>query len=367
MANKKDRIMDLMRRGIITEEEALELLEKNGTAPKGGNSGDEESTQFTYTDKEGYVNHNVDFPDAMKNVAESLLTKGKEIFQGVSKAVDDNIDFSNGFPKVKSTSHTVEKDIEEDFQRLNLDMKRGKVLILPGEKAHAKVEYKIYGAVDEGNIAAYVAEKTKFEVVDGTLEFSASGRIAADIELYLPEKEYDNFEINAPHAELKVKKVSVKEMSIGLINGGAELSEVTSDKIKIDNKNGEIKVLEGQTDRLDLNGVNGNIRITTAFNSADVSLVNGNILLTEKAGTARQLNMKNVNGDIKVSVPEKLGLVGHVRTIFGGYKTRLNLDTPFEAGRNGAALVRQGEDTLTFEFETKSGTIWLKDTTQEED
>lgn len=28
MANKKDRIMDLMRRGIITEDEALELLEK---------------------------------------------------------------------------------------------------------------------------------------------------------------------------------------------------------------------------------------------------------------------------------------------------------------------------------------------------
>lgn len=31
MANKKDRIMDLMRRGIITEDEALELLEKNGS------------------------------------------------------------------------------------------------------------------------------------------------------------------------------------------------------------------------------------------------------------------------------------------------------------------------------------------------
>ena len=30
--------------------------------------------------------------------------------------------------------------------------------------------------------------------------------------------------------------------------------------------------------------------------------------------------------------------------------------------RNGAAIVRQGAESLTFEFETKSGTIWLKDT-----
>lgn len=36
----------------------------------------------------------------MKNVAESLFARGKEIFQGVAKSVDDNIDFSKGFPKL---------------------------------------------------------------------------------------------------------------------------------------------------------------------------------------------------------------------------------------------------------------------------
>ena len=56
MANKKDRIMDLMRRGIITEDEALELLEKNGSVNGEASDDKTENKEFTYTDKEGYVN-----------------------------------------------------------------------------------------------------------------------------------------------------------------------------------------------------------------------------------------------------------------------------------------------------------------------
>lgn len=164
MANKKDRIMDLMRRGIITEDEALELLEKNGSVDSETSDEKTDSKEFSYTDKEGYVNHDVDFPDAMKNVAESLFARGKEIFQGVAKSVDDNIDFSKGFPKVKSTSHIVEKDIEEDFKKIDLNLKSGKVSILPGENAHVKVEYKVYGAVEDGNVELISLKKLNLKL-----------------------------------------------------------------------------------------------------------------------------------------------------------------------------------------------------------
>jgi DUF4097 and DUF4098 domain-containing protein YvlB len=241
------------------------------------------------------------------------------------------------------------------------------VTVLPGENAHVKADYKIYGSVDEGNVEAYVAEKTTLEVVDGTLEFVVGGRISAEITLYLPEQVFEKIELNTVHAELKVEKIDVRELNVVQVNGTAEVIGVTADKLDLSNKNGEIKVLDGKISDMVVNGVNGNIRVTTAFEAADVALVNGNILLTETAGAARKLNVRNVNGDIKVSVPEALGLVGHVRTIFGGYKTRLKLDNPFEGGRNGAAVVRQGTDTLTFELETKSGTIWLKDVEKTEE
>ena len=46
MANKKDRIMDLMRRGIITEDEALELLEKNGSV--NGEASDDKTENISF-------------------------------------------------------------------------------------------------------------------------------------------------------------------------------------------------------------------------------------------------------------------------------------------------------------------------------
>ncbi|WP_251423182.1 MULTISPECIES: DUF4097 family beta strand repeat-containing protein [Lactococcus] len=359
--NKKDRIMDLMRRGIISEDEALELLDKSSPVTEEGAA--ESKEKFKYTDKDGFVNHEVDFMDSFKGIMDQIVSKGKVVFKDASKAIDDNIDFSKGFPKVKSIVKTVEKDIEGDFDSINLAIKTGKIAVYPGENAHVKAEYKIYGAVAPEKIDEYLAEKTQLEVVDGVLEITASDslRIALNLELYLPEKTYETFDFKFVHGDIKVEKVAAAKVKIDQVNGDVELSETLNKEVDVTLKNGEIKVLDGSTDVLKLNSANGNIRVTSAFEDGNVNLVNGNILLTQTQDKARKLIVKNVNGDVKLSVPEYLGLVGHVRTVFGGYKTRLNLDNPFEASRNGAAVVRTGAETLTFELETKSGTIWLKD------
>ena len=71
--------------------------------------------------------------------------------------------------------------------------------------------------------------------------------------------------------------------------------------------------------------------------------------------------MKNVNGDVKISVPENIGVVGYVKTIFGKYKTRIALDNPLEITKNGAALIRTATNSLTLDIATNTGSIWLKD------
>lgn len=373
MADNKDRILDLMRRGIISEDEAVELLEKGEysiTDETSEAAADKIHFNFDfrdgkkkmdYTGAEGYTEHDVDFADAMKYTFGSLFEKGREVFKGVAKSVDDNIDFGNGFPKVKSVSKEVEKDIDGEFNTIAVDIKGGKLSVKPGQNTHLKAKYEIYGAIENNDVDAYLEDKTKAEVNDGVLTVSSTGRIKADMELYLPEKTYEKVALNILHGETKVEKLTATELEVSQLNGDIEISQATSDKLVVSLKNGEIKVVDGKTKDMAVDSINGNVRVTNDFEIANLNLVNGNVLVTESSDTARQLNVKNVNGDIKVSIPETLGLVGHIRTIFGGYKTRLKLDNPFEAGRNGAAVVRTCENSLTFELETKSGTIWLKD------
>ncbi|GBG96985.1 DUF4097 family beta strand repeat-containing protein [Lactococcus termiticola] len=371
MANKKDRIMDLMRRGIISEDEALELLEsqKEEKASESKENQRDKKESFSYQDKEGYTNHDIDFPDAFKSVISQIADGAKDLFKGISKAVDENIDFANGFPKVKSISKTIEKDIEGDFDAVNIALTAGKLSVQPGDNAHVKVDYKVYGAVENGDVDSYLAEKSKLEVIDEVLEITteAPGRISADVALYLPEKTYKDIAVKLTHGDSSFSKTEAEKLSLSIVNGQIELKETQTSELFVSNKNGDIRIEDGRADELKLSLVNGDIRVTSAFGRGDISLVNGDILLTQDSNSPRELNVKSVNGDIKLSVPEDLGLVGHVKTIFGGYKTRLKLDSPFEAGRNGAALVRNSEQSLTFEIETKSGTIWLKDNESKEE
>lgn len=339
MAGKKERIMDLLRRGVITEEEALELLEKAGESTDGVKSG------FAYTDKDGYTNHDVDFADAMKNTFNMVTDKLSDAFHGISKTVNDNVDFGNGFPKVKRTQKMVEKDIEGDFDSIKLAATSGKVLVQYGENAHVKVKYTIYGAIENDDIDKFLLENTTLDVEDDELVIKTVKRVGIDLILYLPEKKYDSI-------DLKVA------------NGIVNVEKLIADTLKIAVKHGEITVLKSNASDLVLELINGTIKFDGNFKDSDISLVNGNILLTQGTTIARNLTVKNVNGDVKLAIPETLGLVGHVKTTFGSYKTRLRLDNPLETGRNGAAVVRKGDETLTFELETKSGTIWMKDTTQ---
>ncbi|MBB5887508.1 DUF4097 family beta strand repeat-containing protein [Lactovum miscens] len=335
MADKKERILDLMRKGIITNDEAIELLEKADISSEDIKS--EENKNF---DKEGFESHKQDTGESIKNTFNQAADKIVEAFKGLSKTVDDNVDFSNGWPKVKTQDKTVEFDIAESFHSVRLDVKAGKVVISSGDNAHIKVDYKVFGPTSD--FEAYISENTKVEVLDEVLNIFANGRVAADVNLYLPRKEYE-------------------ELKFVLLNGKVDIDNLTAKDIVVSSKNGELLLNNTTSEKLSLDLINGDIKFDGSFVEASAGLTNGSVRITQRDRRAKSLNVKNINGDIKLSVPETLALTGRVKTVFGGYKTRLRLDQPFESGKNGATVVRSGSDNLTFDMEIKSGTIWLKD------
>ena len=153
----------------------------------------------------------------------------------------------------------------------------------------------------------------------------------------------------------------LKMAKLDVVNGTMVLEDLIADDLKIKKVNGDLTVQRCNLDAIKVKSVNGEVRVISNFETADITNVNGEILVTETSLDGENLKVKNVNGDIKISVPENIGLVGYIKTTFGSYKTRVNLDTPLEITKNGAALVRKAVNSLTLDISTNTGNIWLKD------
>ena len=123
MNNQKERIMDLMRKGIITESEAIELLEKAGLNQETV-SGDETGQK---TDKDGYQTESSEAVKQFVNQAGSLV---KSLFQSAKKSVDNNVDFSNGFPSLKYVSKSDFKAFEGDIKDITVSATSGDVTVI---------------------------------------------------------------------------------------------------------------------------------------------------------------------------------------------------------------------------------------------
>ena len=342
MSNQKERILDLMRKGIITENEAIELLEKSGLSGDAGQETFEGDETSQARDKDGYQ---TDSSEAFKQFMNQAGSFMKNMLHSAKKSVNDNVDFSNGFPSLKYLSKSDFKAFEGPINNLTVTATTGDVTVKTKDvkKTIVEVSYKVYGGISEALLDEFIQDNVSIELQqDELLVAVKSKRIVVDVTITLP--------LNA----LKTAKLDV-------VNGTMILEELTADELKIKKVNGDLTIQRCHLGALYVKSVNGEVRVVANFETADITNVNGEILVTTTSLDGENLKVKNVNGDVKISVPENIGLVGYIKTTFGSYKTRVELDTPLEITKNGAALVRKAVNSLTLDISTNTGSIWLKD------
>lgn len=342
MSNQKERILDLMRKGIITENEAIELLEKSGLSGDASQETFEDDETSQARDKDGYQ---TDSSEAFKQFMNQAGSFMKNMLHSAKKSVNDNVDFSNGFPSLKYLSKSDFKAFEGPISNLTVTATTGDVTVKTKDvkKTIVEVSYKVYGGISEALLDEFIQDNVSIELQqDELLVAVKSKRIVVDVTITLP--------LN-----------SLKTAKLDVVNGTMILEELTADELNIKKVNGDLTIQRCHLGALYVKSVNGEVRVVANFETADITNVNGEILVTTTSLDGENLKVKNVNGDIKISVPENIGLVGYIKTTFGSYKTRVDLDTPLEITKNGAALVRKAVNSLTLDISTNTGSIWLKD------
>ena len=298
----------------------------------------------------------------------------KKTFNSFSDTMNDNVEWKDIKMKVPGVATT---KFEHEFNYPNpqaslIDVKvaNGTVVFKTWEQEDVKVEAKIklYGKMAGDSPMEAFLERSDIDVDDETISFQVPNkRVKADLTFYLPKRTYDHVSVKLLNGNVLVEELTAKDVYTKSTNGTITFKKIDATMLEIEGVNGEIKVLEGTILDNIIETVNGDVSISAAPESLSVSLINGDIRITAKEKTLRRVEASSANGNIKLALPNDLGVEGQVKTNLGSINSRLTdievVREKKDRGNQQLHFRRVLEESMAqINASTTTGSIFLKDT-----
>lgn len=298
----------------------------------------------------------------------------KKTFNSFSDTMNDNVEWKDIKMKVPGVATT---KFEHEFNYPNpqaslIDVKvaNGTVVFKTWDQEDVKVEAKIklYGKMAGDSPMEAFLERSDIDVDDETISFQVPNkRVKADLTFYLPKRTYDHVSVKLLNGNVLVEELTAKDVYTKSTNGTITFKKIDATMLEIEGVNGEIKVLEGTILDNIIETVNGDVSISAAPESLSVSLINGDIRITAKEKTLRRVEASSANGNIKLALPNNLGVDGQVKTNLGSINSRLTdievVREKKDRGNQQLHFRRVLEESMAqINASTTTGSIFLKDT-----
>lgn len=298
----------------------------------------------------------------------------KKTFNSFSDTMSDNVEWKDIKMKVPGVATT---KFEHEFNYPNpqaslIDVKvaNGTVVFKTWDQEDVKVEAKIklYGKMAGDSPMEAFLERSDIDVDDETISFQVPNkRVKADLTFYLPKRTYDHVSVKLLNGNVLVEELTAKDVYTKSTNGTITFKKIDATMLEIEGVNGEIKVLEGTILDNIIETVNGDVSISAAPESLSVSLINGDIRITAKEKTLRRVEASSANGNIKLALPNNLGVEGQVKTNLGSINSRLTdievVREKKDRGNQQLHFRRVLEESMAqINASTTTGSIFLKDT-----
>lgn len=184
------------------------------------------------------------------------------------------------------------RTIQEPFTSLDVATGMANVVITPSQSSTASV--RLIGEASDQQ-----RERMQFTssvLPDGTLKvdvqekfhvnlfFPVSGKL--QVELSLPEKDYEKLDLSTATGDIKATKLSVKKTNIVSSTGDVELDGLTGDSLDIQTDTGDMR----------LSGIRSTVQIQTTTGEIN------SLLLPE---LVHDVSIKSETGDIRIKVDKE--------------------------------------------------------------
>lgn len=318
--------------------------------------------------------------DTLNQVGEKMSEAGsqlgkflKKTFQTVSETVNDNMewkDVSLRVPGIATTKFEHEFYYEAPAASIfDIKAANGNVTLKTWDSDDVKVEAKIklYGKMGAEPFEAF-SERSQIEVNEDHISFQIPNkRVRADLVFYLPKRVYDHAAIKLLNGNIMIETLEAKDIYTKSTNGNIIVNQLTATMLEVEGVNGNIDIRNGNILDSIIETVNGTVTFGATPENLSVSLVNGDVRLTIKEDNLKKVEASSVNGNVKVALPDTIGLEGHAKTSLGSINSRLsNYEVVREKKERTNQMLqfrRVSDDEIAqVQLSTTTGSIYLKDT-----
>lgn len=330
MNDEKQMILEMLKEGKITVEEANNLLDAVGGKK---------------------IKSENDFISKLSQSIDSVIKKTTETINNIDF---DNFDIKEFNIKGESNTHA-EMRIDDEINKISIDIPNGKILIERAVDSAITLSQDIWSKKND------LIDYLDIDIDEDSLNITVNDKYnkvdaSAVIKLSLAKNLYENLEIDIVNGTVEISDVDFKDQTIDSVNAKITIIN-SSGNLSIDNVNGKIDI-KNTNGELEIDNVNGAVYLSNISGEmASVDAVSGNIRvdgLNSKefdadttSGNIRIFGIKDTknisldstsgniiidaegyNGDIKANVD------GHYLDISDRFKNKIQNEDGFEVSTN---------------------------------
>ncbi len=267
MAEEKRLILEMLKDGKISSEEAKELLAVLGEEESNDESDNGAEYQHQNTSHDNHENES-----------------GWSFFSGLKDLLSFNALTGPTHEFVEEYTHI----FTSDKVIADIKTRSGSVKIKGWDKEECfiKVIKKIKGIAPESKARDFAQSYNVLRLENSSIE----------------TEDYKNKHLNVSY-EINLPKSKILNLKTSSVNGKVELKDITIDQCRLNSVNGKTLVEEVKGDSIKVSGVNGVIDINGDFANITCSTVNGKIVVKDSNVEEGSVKLSTVNGPIKIELP----------------------------------------------------------------
>lgn len=318
---ERKKILEMVKSGLLSIDEAEELLVELAQAEEKKQKGEEASKQaeeLTIIEAESSKEEKFEkeYYDYKVKREKSLKDRVFDFFETAMEKVKElDLDFT----KSVNVSHVFQQN-ENNFDNIQIDIPNGSVHLEAWDHSDVRVECeaKVFRTDNPEEGKERFMKDVEFKVVDDTLTFVSFDKInKVEIRVYVPQQDYNKVYVKLFNGPITGRNLGSKKLSFQSTNGQIRLSNAEGEKAKIETTNGAISVTESVFDKIDVETVNGKVDVDAKYRKLEAETIGGSITTFVREPQPESVQLSSATGSIYVNVQGDLAVSGEAKSNLG--------------------------------------------------